>query len=165
MMYEYAGGASVCDTANCGKGICTEVPLLPPNYECHCDPGWSHALNIFPFSPCIIPNCNPTLLLILSSTRFFGSDCYALGLGTAPPSPAPCGHHGSPEPTTPPSGTNGNGTTTNSLGSALIFFFHVFHLVVAQPPIAAAGHGCDASGRMIMLEHVTKWGRYLGSFL
>lgn len=56
----HAGGASVCDTANCGKGNCSETtgPIpLPPNYECHCDPGWSHALKLIPFSPCIIPNC------------------------------------------------------------------------------------------------------------
>nr|CAB3499615.1 unnamed protein product [Digitaria exilis] len=181
------GGASVCDTANCGKGSCTEVPLLPPNFECHCDPGWSHALNLFAFSPCIIPNCSfdgaclnitlepPTSLPpkdvcavvscgeggscragiganlfsytcecrpgyanMLNLTAlpcvkdcFFGSDCYALGLGTAPPSPAPSGDHGSQEPTTPPSATNGNGTTTNSLGSALNYFL-VFRLLVGS---------------------------------
>ncbi|KAF8672782.1 hypothetical protein HU200_049233 [Digitaria exilis] len=159
------GGASVCDTANCGKGSCTEVPLLPPNFECHCDPGWSHALNLFAFSPCIIPNsvcavvscgeggscragiganlfsytceCRPGYANMLNLTAlpcvkgFFGSDCYALGLGTAPPSPAPSGDHGSQEPTTPPSATNGNGTTTNSLGSALNYFL-VFRLLVGS---------------------------------
>ena len=39
-----AAGASVCDTANCGRGTCAELPkLIPdvPNYACHCDPGWS----------------------------------------------------------------------------------------------------------------------------
>ena len=55
----HAGCASVRDTANCGKGNCSETPgPLPPNYECHCDPGWSHALKLIPFSPCIVPNCN-----------------------------------------------------------------------------------------------------------
>ncbi|KAG2549000.1 hypothetical protein PVAP13_9KG196200 [Panicum virgatum] len=37
-----AAGASVCDTANCGRGTCAELPkLIPdvPNYACHCDPG------------------------------------------------------------------------------------------------------------------------------
>jgi hypothetical protein len=56
-----AAGASVCDTANCGKGTCTELPkLIPgvPTYECHCDPGWSQAWKDIPFSPCVIPNCN-----------------------------------------------------------------------------------------------------------
>ncbi|OEL22815.1 hypothetical protein BAE44_0016166 [Dichanthelium oligosanthes] len=51
------GVSSVCDTANCGRGSCAEVPGLPPNYECRCDLGWSHALELFPFSPCIVPNC------------------------------------------------------------------------------------------------------------
>lgn len=57
----HVGGASVCDTANCGKGNCgseTPAPALPPGYECHCDPGWSHALELIPFSPCVVPNCN-----------------------------------------------------------------------------------------------------------
>jgi hypothetical protein len=55
------------DTANCGKGNCSETTVpLPPNYECRCDPGWSHALQLIPFSPCIVPNCS-VLLTLLSS--------------------------------------------------------------------------------------------------
>ncbi|CAN6299379.1 unnamed protein product [Urochloa humidicola] len=55
-----AAGASICDTANCGRGNCTEMPGPIPgvnNYKCNCDPGWSHALEVFPFSPCIVPDC------------------------------------------------------------------------------------------------------------
>ncbi|CAN6283278.1 unnamed protein product [Urochloa humidicola] len=54
-------GASICDTAKCGKGNCTETPGLIPglstNYKCDCDPGWSQALKAVPFSPCIVPDC------------------------------------------------------------------------------------------------------------
>ena len=55
----YTVRASVCDTANCGKGNCSETPL-PPNFECHCDPGWSNALKLIPFSPCIVTS-SPTV--------------------------------------------------------------------------------------------------------
>ncbi|CAN6299374.1 unnamed protein product [Urochloa humidicola] len=59
-------GASLCDTAVCGKGNCTEMPGLIPGvtipgvnfYKCNCDPGWSQPLDFFPFSPCIVPNCS-----------------------------------------------------------------------------------------------------------
>ncbi|CAL4916753.1 unnamed protein product [Urochloa decumbens] len=56
-----AAGAPYCETASCGRGNCTDVPeVLPyvPNYECHCEPGWSHALDTIPFSPCVVPNCS-----------------------------------------------------------------------------------------------------------
>ncbi|KAL5682974.1 hypothetical protein ACJX0J_009359, partial [Zea mays] len=74
----HAGGASVCDTANCGKGNCSETPapaLLPPGYECNCDPGWSHVLELIPFSPCIVPNCS------------FDSACLKLNLSQTPAPP------------------------------------------------------------------------------
>ncbi|CAL4916754.1 unnamed protein product [Urochloa decumbens] len=72
-----AAGASVCDTAICGRGNCTEVPeLIPglplPNYECHCEPGWSNALKAIPLSPCIVPNCS------------FDSSCLNLSLPPLP---------------------------------------------------------------------------------
>ncbi|CAL4925013.1 unnamed protein product [Urochloa decumbens] len=66
-----AAGASICDTASCGKGNCTVLSgLVPglPYYECHCDPGWSHASKAFPFSPCTVPNCP------------FHGDCFNLSL-------------------------------------------------------------------------------------
>ncbi|XP_004986621.1 fibropellin-3-like [Setaria italica] len=56
-----AAGASICDTAICGRGNCTELPELVPGipiYECHCDPGWSQAWKAVRFSPCIVPNCS-----------------------------------------------------------------------------------------------------------
>ncbi|KAG0549465.1 hypothetical protein BDA96_01G258300 [Sorghum bicolor] len=60
----YTVGASVCDTANCGKGNCSETPL-PPNFECHCDPGCA-CLNLNlsqpPLPPkdvCSVVSCGP----------------------------------------------------------------------------------------------------------
>ncbi|OEL36272.1 hypothetical protein BAE44_0002709 [Dichanthelium oligosanthes] len=68
------GGRTICDTANCGKGTCSEVPgapipLITTSYNCTCDPGWSQPtlfnLPPVPFAPCIIPdscaavNCGP----------------------------------------------------------------------------------------------------------
>ncbi|XP_062200478.1 uncharacterized protein LOC133903153 [Phragmites australis] len=55
-----ARGSSACDTAICGKGKCTEGPGWIPtfDYECNCDPGWSRASELVPFSPCIVPNCS-----------------------------------------------------------------------------------------------------------
>ncbi|RLN17867.1 fibropellin-3-like [Panicum miliaceum] len=73
-----AAGASVCDTANCGKGACMELPkLIPgvPNYECHCDPGWSKTWKAIPFSPCVIPNCS------------FDGACFNISLTPPPPKP------------------------------------------------------------------------------
>ncbi|RLM87335.1 hypothetical protein C2845_PM04G07440 [Panicum miliaceum] len=57
-----------CDAANCVRGSCTELPkLIPdvPNYECHCDPGWSQAWKAIPFSPCVIPNAELIARLIM----------------------------------------------------------------------------------------------------
>ncbi|KAL6641098.1 hypothetical protein ACP70R_019279 [Stipagrostis hirtigluma subsp. patula] len=54
------GDGSVCDTANCGKGKCAETPGIVPgtsSYKCECDPGWSQALKLVPFAPCVVPNC------------------------------------------------------------------------------------------------------------
>ncbi|XP_020399261.1 neurogenic locus notch homolog protein 3 [Zea mays] len=66
----------ICDTAECGKGTCSEVPGIIPevttSYKCTCDPGWSQPkllnLTVLPFMPCIVPNCtfssacfNPTV--------------------------------------------------------------------------------------------------------
>ncbi|PUZ38981.1 hypothetical protein GQ55_9G240700 [Panicum hallii var. hallii] len=59
------GGATICDTAKCGKGSCSEmpgpIPFVTTSYNCTCDPGWSQPrlLNLtpLPFAPCIIPDC------------------------------------------------------------------------------------------------------------
>jgi hypothetical protein len=59
------GSSTICDTAKCGKGTCSEVPgiipLLTASYKCTCDPGWEQPtlfnLAAPPFAPCIIPNC------------------------------------------------------------------------------------------------------------
>ncbi|OQU91756.1 hypothetical protein SORBI_3001G244000 [Sorghum bicolor] len=58
-------GATICDTAKCGKGTCSEVPgiipLLTSSYKCTCDPGWYQQmlsnLTVLNFAPCIIPDC------------------------------------------------------------------------------------------------------------
>ncbi|CAN6323947.1 unnamed protein product [Urochloa humidicola] len=76
-----AEGQTICDTAKCGRGTCSEVPALLPvtnSYKCTCDPGWSQpkAINFtFPFAPCIIPDCP------------FDSSCFNLSL--APPKGIP----------------------------------------------------------------------------
>ncbi|XP_039827215.1 fibropellin-1-like [Panicum virgatum] len=74
-----AAGASVCDTASCGKGTCAELPkVIPfvPNYACHCDPGWSQPFPAISSSPCVIPNCS------------FEGACFNHSL-TPPPPPKP----------------------------------------------------------------------------
>ncbi|KAL6883653.1 hypothetical protein ACP4OV_011067 [Aristida adscensionis] len=52
-------GPTICDTAKCGKGTCVETValLFIPAYNCTCDPGWSHLIDLAPFTPCVIPNC------------------------------------------------------------------------------------------------------------
>ncbi|KAL6641096.1 hypothetical protein ACP70R_019277 [Stipagrostis hirtigluma subsp. patula] len=58
---EPPGSGSVCDTAKCGKGKCSETPGLIPgavSYKCECDSGWSKAIDLFPFAPCILPICS-----------------------------------------------------------------------------------------------------------
>ncbi|KAL6883654.1 hypothetical protein ACP4OV_011068 [Aristida adscensionis] len=55
-----AAGPTICDTAKCGKGTCVETValLFIPAYSCTCDPGWSHLIDLAPFTPCVIPNCS-----------------------------------------------------------------------------------------------------------
>ncbi|NP_001145634.1 uncharacterized protein LOC100279121 precursor [Zea mays] len=68
--------STICDTAECGKGTCSEVPGILPvvmaSYKCTCDPGWSQPkllnLTVLPFMPCIIPDCT------------FDSSCYNFSL-------------------------------------------------------------------------------------
>ncbi|CAD6212634.1 unnamed protein product [Miscanthus lutarioriparius] len=83
--------STICDTAECGKGTCSEVPgiipLLTAGYKCTCDPGWEQPKLLFnltvPFAPCIIPDCS------------FGADCSKLGITPT----------GATSPTTPTSTT------------------------------------------------------------
>nr|CAB3494663.1 unnamed protein product [Digitaria exilis] len=66
-----AGGWTMCDTAKCGRGHCSEVQGPITTYKCTCDPGWSQPslLNLtFDFAPCIIPHCT------------FDSSCYNVSL-------------------------------------------------------------------------------------
>lgn len=64
-VYVRADSSPICDTAECGKGTCSEVPGIIPevttSYKCTCDPGWSQPkllnLTVLPFMPCIIPDC------------------------------------------------------------------------------------------------------------
>ncbi|CAN6283282.1 unnamed protein product [Urochloa humidicola] len=75
-MFVGAAGASLCDTAICGRGNCTEIPGPIPGlniYKCNCDPGWSQPLDVFPFSPCIVPNCS------------FDGSCFNLNQSQTPP--------------------------------------------------------------------------------
>ncbi|OQU91753.1 hypothetical protein SORBI_3001G243732 [Sorghum bicolor] len=73
--------STICDTAKCGKGTCSEVPgiipLLTSSYKCTCDPGWEQPtllnLTAAPFAPCIIPNCT------------FDSSCYNFSFLFTPP--------------------------------------------------------------------------------
>ncbi|XP_066315692.1 uncharacterized protein [Miscanthus floridulus] len=60
-----AAGSSICDTARCGKGSCSEAPGPYPfeSYKCTCDPGWSQPepwipLTKLPNAPCVVPNCS-----------------------------------------------------------------------------------------------------------
>lgn len=61
------GNSTICETAKCGKGSCSEapgpIPVISAGYQCTCDPGWSQpkAFNLtVPNAPCIIPNCKFT---------------------------------------------------------------------------------------------------------
>ncbi|KAL6641097.1 hypothetical protein ACP70R_019278 [Stipagrostis hirtigluma subsp. patula] len=54
------GGATICDTADCGKGSCSEAPGFIPgtvSYNCTCDHGWAKAIDL-PISPCTVPKCH-----------------------------------------------------------------------------------------------------------
>ena len=77
--YEHPdNGATICDTAKCGKGTCSEVPgiipLLTSSYKCTCDPGWYQQmlsnLTVLNFAPCIIPDCKSSLLTTTRYTRY-----------------------------------------------------------------------------------------------
>ncbi|XP_039832612.1 uncharacterized protein LOC120693267 [Panicum virgatum] len=70
-------GQTICDTAKCGRGTCSEMPGVPlplftTSYNCTCDAGWSQPtlfnLPPFPFAPCIIPDCH------------FDAACYNISL-------------------------------------------------------------------------------------
>ncbi|XP_066341699.1 uncharacterized protein [Miscanthus floridulus] len=77
--------STICDTAECGKGTCSEVPgiipLLTAGYKCTCDPGWEQPkllnVTVLPFAPCIIPDCT------------FDASCYNFSFLLTPPKGIP----------------------------------------------------------------------------
>ena len=58
----------VCKEVECGKGTCKPTKNSTFFFECECNPGWKQTRSAdddnFKFLPCIVPNCENSLLLI-----------------------------------------------------------------------------------------------------
>uniref|UniRef100_K4AIC2 EGF-like domain-containing protein n=1 Tax=Setaria italica TaxID=4555 RepID=K4AIC2_SETIT len=85
-----AGGKSICDEADCGRGTCIErLGWIPwrSSYKCDCDPGWNRAIKMVASSPCNVPECSfnsscLNLALLLPRGIPFSDPCVAVNCGS-----------------------------------------------------------------------------------